>query len=389
MKHLITYIVIALGLSLSQNGLCQEMRVALFYSQHPDGYKITLQKPGYKLKLADSVYTVLPAMSNLSIVAKDDSLRLSGDSLDLAIHECYLVKDTAESGFFINSTAATEPARAYTGNMHFYMDEGILRAVNMVPLEDYVAATVEAEGGYKAHPEYYKSQAVIIRTYALENLQRHEAESFQLCDGVHCQVYPGKATDETIILASKETHGQVIVDSSFNLINAVYHSNSGGMTANSEDVWTSPLPYLKSVKDTFSLDGKHAAWQRSLSLTEWRIFLENQGVKTDKISEDQMKRKLLSRMPALKYGTVSIPVKEIRNYFNLKSAWFDVRVDGDMLVLSGKGYGHGVGLSQEGAMAMADAGYDYESIINHYYTGSMVVNLKLLDVFDGLEQLSD
>ena len=102
-----------------------------------------------------------------------------------------------------------------------------------------------------------------------------------------------------------------------------------------------------------------------------------------------MKQTLKSRIPALKYGHVSIPVKEIRNYFNLKSAWFDVRVDGDMLVLSGKGYGHGVGLSQEGAMAMADAGYDYESIINHYYTGSMVVNLKLLDVFDGLEQLSD
>jgi stage II sporulation protein D len=389
MRYLIAYIAIALSLVLSQKGLCQEMRVALFYDQQAEGCLLTTQKDGYQLMSGDSVCTVLPAMTNITIEKTGDSLNITGDSLEFYLNDVYFHVDAEEGGFFVNTQNADDPARAYTGSLHVYLDAGVLRMVNIVPLEDYVAATVEAEGGYNADPEYYKTQAVISRTYALENLHRHEAENFQLCDGVHCQVYPGKATDETIIKASEVTHGQVIVDSSFNLINAVYHSNSGGMTANSQDVWSSALPYLVSVKDTFSLTGKHAEWKRSISLTEWRIFLENQGVNTANISHEAMQRTLKSRIPVLKYGRVSIPVKEIRKYFNLKSAWFDVEIAANDVILSGRGYGHGVGLSQEGAMAMAKAGWDYESIIRHYYAGSMVVNLKLLDVFDGLEQLSD
>lgn len=380
------YIIILLVTCVVSHGISQNVRVALFYQDQADGFVITTQKTGYKLAVGDSVIMQLPSMTNLHIHKTDNLVQLKTDSLKLAGYYIRLVSDST-SGFFINTVHSEKKTRVYTGDLEFYNDMGVLRAVNIVPLETYVAATVEAEGGYNAHQEYYKTQAVLCRTYALRNLHKHEAEGFNLCDGIHCQVYPSKAMDTNIIEATRQTAGNVIIDSSFQLINAVYHSNSGGITANSKDVWSSQLPYLVSVRDTFSLSGKHATWERRITLTEWRIFLENNGVNTSAMKDNELRHKLKTRIPAIKYGSVSIPVKEIRQYFSLKSAFFDVDVDGEHVVLSGKGYGHGVGLSQEGAMRMAENGYTYEEIIAHYYSGTTVVNLKLLDIFRGLDKI--
>ncbi|MDA3819953.1 MAG: SpoIID/LytB domain-containing protein [Candidatus Delongbacteria bacterium] len=382
------YIIMLLFACVATHGISQNMRVALFYQEQADGFVITTQKRGYKLAVGDSVIMQLPSMTNLRIHKTDSLVQVKTDSLEFAGYYIRLVSDST-SGFFINAIHSEKKARVYTGDLEFFNDMAVLHAVNIVPLEAYVAATVEAEGGYNAHPEYYKTQAVLCRTYALRHLHKHEAEGFNLCDGVHCQVYPSKSMDTDIIAATKQTAGNVIIDTSFQLINAVYHSNSGGITANSKDVWSSQLPYLVSVKDTFSLSGKHATWERRITLTEWRIFLENNGVNTSVMKNEDLKHKLKTRIPSIKYGAVSIPVKEIRNYFSLKSAFFDVDVDvdGEHVLLSGKGYGHGVGLSQEGAMNMAENGYPYEEIIAHYYSGTTVVNLKLLDIFRGLDKI--
>ncbi|MGC9330774.1 MAG: SpoIID/LytB domain-containing protein [Bacteroidales bacterium] len=380
------YIIMLLFVCVANHGISQNVRVALFYHDQSDGFIVTTQKKGYQLVVGDSVIMQLPSMTNLLVHKKDSLVQVKTDNLEFSGYYIQLVSDST-SGFFINTIHSEKQARVYTGDLEFYNDMGVLRAINIVPLEVYVAATVEAEGGYNAHPEYYKTQAVLCRTYALRNLHKHEAEGFNLCDGVHCQVYPSKAMDTTIIKATKKTAGNAIIDSSFQLINAVYHSNSGGITANSEDVWLSQLPYLVSVEDTFSLTGKHATWERRITMTEWRIFLENNGVNTSEMKDDELRHKLKTRIPAIKYGTISIPVQEIREYFSLKSAFFDVDVDGEHIVLSGKGYGHGVGLSQEGAMHMAENGYTYEEIIAHYYSGTIVVNLKLLDIFRGLDKI--
>ncbi len=382
------YCIIVLFLTCAAiHGTSQNVRVALFYQDQAGGFVVTTQKNGYTLAVGDSVIMQIPSMTNLRIHKTDSLVSLESDSLNITGNTIRLTSDSASSGFFINTMHSEEPARVYTGNLEFYNDMGVMRAVNIVPLEAYVAATVEAEGGYNAHPEYYKTQAVLCRTYALRNLHKHEAEGFNLCDGVHCQVYPSKAMDMDILEATQKTAGNVIIDSSFQLIDAVYHSNSGGVTANSKDVWSSQLPYLVSVKDTFSLSGKHATWERRITMTEWRIFLENNGVNASAMKNEDIRHVLKKRIPVIKYGSVSIPVKKIRQYFALKSAFFDVDVEREQVVLSGKGYGHGVGLSQEGAMNMAENGYTHEEIIEHYYSGTMVVNLKLLDIFRGLDKI--
>ncbi len=387
MIYLRLYIIVFFCYTLAFAASAQDLQVSLFYSEQADGFVVTTQKDGYSLYVNDSLCLKLPAMFNLKIIKSDSLVQVQTDSMKITGNHIRLLNINKESGFFINIDNTEKKPRVYTGNLEFYNDMGVLRAINRVPLENYVAATVEAEGGYNAHPEYYKTQAVLCRTYALRNLHKHEAEGFQLCDGVHCQVYPSKAMDEEIMKSARETKGKVIVDTNFQIINAVYHSNSGGETANSKDVWSAQLPYLISVKDTFSLAGKHATWERRITLSEWRMFLENKGINTENMQNEYIKQKLKTRIPVINIGSLSIPVKEMRSYFSLKSTYFDVDFDGNEVLLSGKGYGHGVGLSQEGAMNMADHGYSYEEIIEHYYSGTMVVNLKLLDIMKGLENM--
>ena len=116
----------------------------------------------------------------------------------------------------------------------------------------YIAGVSESESGKKDNIlEYYKVQAIICRTYALKNSGKHIKEGYNLCDQEHCQVYKGRCTNPEILLAVSKTTGIIIVDRYNQPINAAFHANCGGQTLNSEDVWSKPLDYLKSVPDTF------------------------------------------------------------------------------------------------------------------------------------------
>lgn len=374
---------------LSFSAFAEKLQVRIYTAKHIQSVQLSTRNRPFELISEDSLFAIVPENSNLFISLSDSSLFVQYDSLSWNVNSLFMLSDSLSDGFFIKAQNIDQSARAYQGELKIRFVNHQIQLVNHVELEDYVAAVVEAEGGYGADIEYYKTQAVICRTYALRNLHRHETEGYQLCDLTHCQVYKGKAMTREIVEATKATESRVIVDENFQLINAVYHSNSGGQTANSIDVWTSQLPYLVAVKDTFSLEGKHAYWERRISRTEWRIFLENRGVPADSISDEELVRRYNSRTAALKFSGVSIPAREFRRYFSLKSAYFDVVLEEDEIVLKGKGYGHGVGLAQEGAMKMADAGYTYQEIIQHYFTGTRIVNLSLLHVFEGLDKVTE
>jgi stage II sporulation protein D len=366
----------------------QELDIRIFSEFKAEIIHISTRNTTYIIQV-DTVYVdTVGANKNISIEIKDTCMAIKFDSTEFLGKDIFLSTEEGSDGYFINLNQLKQPARAYRGNLRVFMSERSAHIINRVPLEEYVAAVVEAEGGHKAPIEYYKTQAVICRTYALRNLHRHEEEGFHLCDLTHCQVYPGIPRNKLIIQAVQSTKGLVIVDDKFELINAVYHSNSGGYTANSADVWTSQLSYLQAVEDTFSLSGNHAQWERRISLAEWHIFLENKGVNIRSLSDEDMIKRLNQRMSALKYGQISIPMREIRQYFGLKSAYFDVILEGSEISLKGKGYGHGVGLAQEGAMAMANLGYDYQNIIKHYYLGTKVIDMKLLSVFQGMKHFN-
>jgi stage II sporulation protein D len=272
--------------------------------------------------------------------------------------------------------------RLYDDDIQLSLWNNSFYFINQVELENYVAGVVESEGGQKANIEYYKTQAVICRTYALENLNRHLNENYNLCDDVHCQAFKGKSLSNfDIPEAVESTAGMVIIDSSLNLITAGFYSNCGGQTVNSEDVWLRSRAYLRSITDTFCLHQKNSVWEKKIPSYKWKQYLNSNGFSITDTSSAVFSFNQPSRKVYYKINGDSMALRKIRLDWNLRSTFFNIKADGQNIVLSGRGYGHGVGLCQEGAMIMAKRGYSYQEIIKYYYKNTTIVNLRSLTIF--------
>lgn len=288
------------------------------------------------------------------------------------------------NSFKIKPFANRARLKVFNNDLWINPSNGTLKLINVVNIENYIAGVVESESGLKSTPEYYKLQSILCRTYALGNLRRHEGENYQLCDLVHCQAYKNKTTDADIIKAVAETKGLVIVDSDLNIITAAFHSNCGGQTINSEDVWSLPTTYLKAVKDTFCTNSNHSHWSKSIAIDDWKSYLElkhkypvdDSLAFSNALNYPQNGREIYFADKGLK-----IPLKVIRADWQLKSTYFSIEQRPDSIVFKGKGYGHGVGLCQEGAMQMAKIGYSYKDILHFYYRDVHLVDLSALNFF--------
>ncbi|MCX6180890.1 MAG: SpoIID/LytB domain-containing protein [Bacteroidetes bacterium] len=278
------------------------------------------------------------------------------------------------------------------GELRTYEDNLICRAegksillLNDVELEHYIAGVVESEAGLKAAPEYFKLQAILCRTYALKNFDRHALEGFNLCDNVHCQAYYSKSSKiPDILKATTATNGLIITDDRFDLINATFHSNCGGQTCNSEDVWLTPLPYLRSVKDTFCVKSRNARWEKIMTKNQWQNYLMSLDVPKEldtAVNGEEVFFSPDGRQISFYFPGKSVKTTKIRTDLKLKSAYFKVEMAHDSVFIQGRGYGHGVGLCQEGAMQMAKEGYAYNQIIGYYFAGVFIVNLNALEFF--------
>jgi stage II sporulation protein D len=274
--------------------------------------------------------------------------------------------------------------RFYEDNLFISTEAGDLKCVNEISLDNYIAGVVQAESGRRSFQEFYKVQAILARTFALSHLQKHVAENFNLCDHTHCQAYFGKTTELDIMRAVTDTKGKVVVDDNLNLIDAAFHSNSGGQTANSEDVWGSRLPYLRSVNDTFSTKMPNAKWERKMAKEDWLSYLKlkhNYPIQDSNARWLALTFKQESRKPYLESNNVRVPLKNVRTDLQLKSTFFSVVAIGDSVVFKGRGFGHGVGMCQEGAMRMAKLGYKYPEVINFYYQKTQLIDLHKLSFF--------
>jgi stage II sporulation protein D len=256
-----------------------------------------------------------------------------------------------------------------------------LKLLNICQLEHYVAGVIEGEAGKLKPVEYFKVQAIICRTYALANLAKHISEGCELCDGVHCQVYLGTATSKNVLEAVDATKGMVLVDADNNLIDAAFHSNCGGYTMNSEDVWNASLPYLRAIKDTFCLHQPSAVWEKSMSKDTWDNYLakKEKGLKKDTLRKQAYWDSIPVQSRTIYFHDgYMIPLKDIRSDLNLHSTYFTVEEDSNTVTLHGRGYGHRVGLCQEGAMRMSHLGYNFHQILNFYYTDVQLIDYSIL-----------
>ena len=353
----------------------EKVKVRVFSTTNITQAKITFETMPYNL-IGDG-YDVLA-----TDLTKGDFVDITPFANEVEVSVNGLKKGSFESVAFITEvqdaylyiTPKGAKQRSYKDDMHVSTQSNkFLKMVNHVEFESYVAGVAQSEI-YGKEVDIFRVQAIISRTWAMRNMEKHKADGYNFCDNVHCQAYYNRCIRPEIEQATKESMNEVLVDNNGNLIETPFHSNSGGQTANSEDVWQAKIAYLRSVQDTFSFGMKQTYWTKEFATDKWlNYFAKNH--KLD-INNDSIRNELVNfEQDERKSKLMGVPLKTIRKDWNLKSTFFSVVYYGDKVVLEGKGYGHGVGLSQEGAIRMVRLGMDYKDILEHYYTDAQVVKL--------------
>ena len=261
-----------------------------------------------------------------------------------------------------------------------------LTVVNHVLVEDYLYGVVPKEMPPSWNAEALRAQSVAARTFALKNRKRHSAEGFDLCSTSHCQVYEGMSAEtRTTTAAVDSTHGEVLFYKGA-IMDALFHTDSGGMTESSEYVWGSSVPYLRSVAE---VQMQTQPWNRTVSMSEFVQKLEKNGRAIGTLKEVRLSpltvgkgssdRSPSGRVRSAEFvgtkGRITLSGNDLRSAFSLPSTLFSIRVGKTDINFSGYGSGHGLGLSQWGAQALADKGKSYKDILCHYYTD---VTLEML-----------
>jgi len=373
--------VLLLPIFLASSATSQTLDIGILRNNAVETVEISLTDASHFSLRCDTTVLTPGAIFKVSRDEEKISATTGGRTFE-SFDSLYLESNSETSLFSLqNGSLVGSKIRKYRGGLLITVAGGKLKLINRVSVENYVSGVIESEGGAGKHIEYYKVQAIISRTYALEHLDKHNEEGFHLCDGVHCQAYLNFSLPTAdMIRAVKETKGLVLVTSSGEMAKCFFHANCGGQTSAADFVWNEEVAYCKSVRDTFCTRSKQANWTKRIPFDDWRNFL---SVEYGFPTVDSLLGPLLfwydqtNRDAFFIHPMFGIPLRDLRTKFDLKSTWFSVRPEGNEVVLTGHGFGHGVGLCQEGAMRMATLGFSSGQILNFYFTG-----LKLMDYSD-------
>jgi len=271
--------------------------------------------------------------------------------------------------------------------------------IEELPIDEYLYNVVSAEMPADFEQEALKAQAVVARTYTIYQITNSggKHEGADMCDSSNCcQAWISKedrlarweenvreSNWNKIVEAVNSTAGQIITYNGAP-IDAFFHSNSGGTTEVPVNVWGgTDYPYLQSVETA----GEDAYTQYSSSVTFTQADLVNKlkekypDIQIDFSQPEAIKiieYNESGRVRTIKFGNKEISGVEARTVLGLKSANFEISIDGENITFSVKGYGHGVGLSQTGSDSMAKAGSNYQEIIKHFYTGVEITEVNAL-----------
>lgn len=375
-KQFILILILSIfGFTLVANE--QRVRVILFEKENAKSFSLMPTLGKYEA-FADAGTTFRIRKNDIIYLSQvGDSISVWDNDNHLGTFKRIVIDGQGRHNAFRLETGKSGMApRNYEGNLEVEVLGRKLQIVNEVSLEEYIAGVVEAEAGPKAPFEFYKAQAIISRTYLMELILRQGGELYELKDNVNHQVYKGiSEQNPEIKKAVLHTKGLVIVDSTLQLIIAAFHSNSGGQTANSEHVWLKSTSYLKGKGDPFSQNQRNSFWQDTIPADKWLAFFKSQGfnINSPKVKESLLNIQQKERMQYFVVDGDTLAFRKFREEFGLRSAWFDCYLEGNKVILKGRGYGHGVGLSQEGGMQMARENYNFVDIIAYYFKGVKVV----------------
>ncbi|UCG34991.1 MAG: SpoIID/LytB domain-containing protein [Candidatus Omnitrophota bacterium] len=318
--------------------------------------------------------------------------------IEAQTHPFYLLDVTYGKGDFWHKKID----RIYRGNLEIVAGSEGMNLINILSVEEYLYGVLPAEILPFVHSEALKAQAVAARTIAMRSKGRHRKEGFDFCNDVHCQVYQGLSVEkEKARAAVKETRGEVLLYED-NPIEAFYHSNCGGclrsdmfgkrgylvnkidkapsssevgiedFSAYEEELWFKAVPRtFSSTKDSVF------RWQRAYDAQDF-MFIFGFALADLKevvfLEEGDCFHHHKMQLETIRGTTQLVGDLKIRNFFDkLRSSAFKLEIKyshkkvPQMLFFWGAGFGHGVGLSQKGAINMADQGFNYRQILRHYY----------------------
>ncbi len=266
--------------------------------------------------------------------------------------------------------------QTYNGNIDVKKDEKGLYFIAEIPFEKYVEGVVASEAGKYWDIEALKVQAVIVRTYAAYYKSINAGKDYHLTSTVLHQLYKGENSDPWVALAVRETEGEILTYEG-TPIEAFYHSTCGGKTELPEEVWgkRKDYPYLKSVTSADE-SSPYASWKRKLSFEEIGKALGIKGIKGISISSltstGRAKTLKVLKEDSSETEIKATDLRRLLGYKELPSTMFTIESNGKEATFIGKGYGHGVGLSQWGAFEMTKQGKTYKEILQYYYAGAVL-----------------
>jgi stage II sporulation protein D len=328
-------------------------------------------------------------------------------------------------------------------DIHITRGKTGMTVVNTLPIEEYLYGIIAKEVSPNWPLEAVKAQAVAARTYALYNKNKHQNDGYDVCATTDCQVYGGKESEVPRAIKAVDATAGLVILYQGKLIPGYFHSSSGGFTENSENVWGTYLPYLRGVVD-YDQKSPQYNWEKQLTSREIEEALSNAGYNLGTIKAigvspltaqpmNMTDRGVSGRVKIIRFigtnGSIQLSGENLRKILSLKSTLFDVhiilpvqksvefeitdkagnqgskkieinlpptnekgfvtdkndihRITGrpnEIISISGFGWGHGIGLSQWGAKAMAEKGPQddptyFKEILKHYYQGVEIKKL--------------
>lgn len=261
---------------------------------------------------------------------------------------------------------------------------GRLTAIDDVDLEAYLYGVIAGEVNPHWPPEAVKAQAVAARTLAVERMSRAAdagGSGYDLSATTGDQVYLGVAGEDPAAIAAVDATRALLVTYDGRPIFAAYHANSGGHTEDSESVWGTAYPYLRGVPDPYALDAPDVGWTARLPLASVEASLGRGGIDVralDRVEPGRVTpwgRAITVWVRGEGGGAQEVNANRFRLLVGasiVRSTMFTTTLRGRDVEFTGKGSGHGVGLDQWGARAMALRGFTFEQILKYYYTGVAV-----------------
>lgn len=270
--------------------------------------------------------------------------------------------------------------RRYRGKMLIFQKSGDLQIINELSLEDYLYGVIKWEINPNWPFASVAAQAIVARTYAFRKISDSSNKDYHLTNTVKDQMYGGVESEEPLArIAVDLTKGEILTFQG-EPIQAYYHACSGGYTASSFDVWGKDIPYLQAIPDKFCKESPYYHWIFKIKSQELKNILERKGLILGEINQI----KIVDWDKGGRVGDLSISSSKGKIYLmgvefrsligpnNLKSTLFKVEKEGNYFIFTGRGWGHGVGMCQWGAKAMAEEGYDVSEILKFYYPGTEI-----------------